>query len=240
VRASVLLGVQWLIRTGSLSVSVADSCFVTCAKSKIKVILEYQEEGWLGRTQNKVVGVIFKYDPSNDNKTKIKEVLDKDVLGRIEGCWQQKVYYTLGSQPFAKTPVRISNNAILDALLTRFQEKDRNLLIDLDPLFVVPKSIPPMEEQLPNESRKFWEGVTNAIVNKQYSLATTLKQDIEDKQRKKAAERKDTGKEWQPRFFTGAVTPVGRPDLTPDGEEALKRLREEKYALEPNKEYAAF
>ncbi|KAF9731413.1 hypothetical protein PMIN06_003136 [Paraphaeosphaeria minitans] len=208
---------------GSLSVSVADSCFVTCAKSKMKVILEYQEEGWLGRTQNKVVGVIFKYDPNNDNKTKIKDVSDKDVLGRIEGCWQQKVYYTLGSQPFAKTP-----------------EKDRNLLIDLDPLFVVPKSIPPIEEQLPNESRKFWDGVTNAIVNKQYSLATTLKQEIEDKQRKKAAERKETGKAWQPRFFTGSVTPVGRPDLTPDGEEALKRLHEDKYALEPNKEYAAF
>ncbi|KAF2444120.1 oxysterol-binding protein-like protein [Karstenula rhodostoma CBS 690.94] len=208
---------------GSLSVSVADSCFVTCAKSKIKVILEYLEEGWLGRTQNKVVGVIFKYDPNNDNKTKIKDVSDKDVLARIEGCWQQKVYYTLGNQPFAKTP-----------------EKDRNLLIDLDPLSVVPKNIPPIEEQLPNESQKFWEGVTNAIVNKQYSLATTLKQEIEDKQRKKAAERKETGKEWQPRFFTGSVTPIGRPDLTPDGEEALKRLREDKYALEPNKEYAAF
>ncbi|KAK3207383.1 hypothetical protein GRF29_103g870132 [Pseudopithomyces chartarum] len=208
---------------GSLSVSVADSCFVTCAKTKIKVILEYLEEGWLGRSQNKVLGVIFKYDPSNDNKTKIKDVSDKDVLARIEGSWQTKVFYTLGSQPFAKTP-----------------EKDRNLLIDLDPLSIVPKTIPAIEEQLPNESRKFWEGVTNAIVNKQYSLATTLKQEIEDKQRKKAAERKENGTEWQPRFFTGAVTPIGRPDLTKDGEEALKRLHEGNNTLEPNKEYAAF
>lgn len=120
------------------------------------------------------------------------------------------------------------------------KEKDRNLLIDLDPLFVVPKNIPPIEEQLPNESRKFWEGVTNAIVNKQYSLATTLKQEIEDKQRKKAAERKEAGTEWQPRFFTGAVTPIGRPALTKDGEEALKRLHAGSNALEPNKEYAAF
>ena len=90
--------------------SVADSCFVTCAKTKIKVILEYLEEGWLGRSQNKVVGVIFKYDPSNDNKTKIKDVSDKDVLARIEGSWQTKVYYTLGSQPVAKTPVRHKTN----------------------------------------------------------------------------------------------------------------------------------
>ena len=58
----------------------------------------------MGRTQNKVQGVIFKYDPDND-KTKIKDVPDKDVLARIEGNWQEKVYYTLGSQPFSKSKV---------------------------------------------------------------------------------------------------------------------------------------
>ncbi|KAF2105951.1 oxysterol-binding protein-like protein [Lophiotrema nucula] len=206
---------------GSLSVSVADSCFVTCAKSKIKVILEYLEEGWLGRSQNKVLGVIFTYDPDNDTKTKIKEVPEKDVLGRVEGCWQDKVYYTLGSQPFAKN-------------------SEKNLLIDLNPLYPVPKLIPPIEEQLPNESRKFWESVTSAIVNKQYGLATTLKQEIEEKQRAKAAERKAENKDWQPRFFTGALTPVGKPDLTQDGEEALQGLHEGRWTLAENKENGAF
>lgn len=90
---------------GSLSVSVADSCYITCSKTGLKVILEYQEEGWLGRSQNKVHGVIFKYDKNNDNITKIKDVSDKDVLGRIEGCWQDKVYYTLGNKPFSKVSV---------------------------------------------------------------------------------------------------------------------------------------
>ncbi|KAH7110082.1 oxysterol-binding protein-like protein [Dendryphion nanum] len=206
---------------GSLSVSVADSCYVTCTKTKTKVILEYLEEGWLGRTQNKVQGVIFKYDPENDTKTKIKDVSDKDVLARIEGCWQDKVYYTLGNQPFNKTSEKL-------------------LLIDLNPLFPIPKIVPPMEQQLPNESRKFWDGVTNAIVNKQYALATTLKQEIEEKQRNKAAERKTEEKEWQPRFFTGALTPVGKPDLTADGEVALKGLHDAKFDLEVNKEYGAF
>jgi hypothetical protein len=90
---------------GTLNVSVADSCYVTCPKTGLKTILEYQEEGWLGRSQNKVHGVIFKYDPKNDNITKIKDVSDKDVLARIEGNWQEKVYYTLGSKPFAKVSV---------------------------------------------------------------------------------------------------------------------------------------
>ncbi|CAO2656273.1 Nn.00g050760.m01.CDS01 [Neocucurbitaria sp. VM-36] len=208
---------------GSLNVSVADSCYITCPKTGLKVILEYLEEGWLGRSQNKVLGVIFKYDPDNDNITKIKDVSDKDVHARIEGCWQDKIYYTLGNKPFNKIP-----------------EKERHLIIDLAPLNPVPKVVPPLEEQLPNESLKFWESVTNAIVGKQFSLATTLKTEIEEKQRAKAAERKAENREWQPRFFTGAVTPVGRPDLTEDGEEALKGLHSESYKLAENKEYAAF
>lgn len=206
---------------GTLNISVADTCYITCPRTGLKVILEYQEEGWLGRSQNKVVGVIFKYDPNNDSTTKVKDVSEKDVLARIEGCWQDKIYYTLGSKPFNKVA-------------------EKNLIIDLNPLDPMPKIVPPLEEQLPNESLKFWEGVTNAIVGKQYTLATSLKTEIEEKQRAKAAERKAAETEWKPRFFTGAVTPIGKPDLTPDGEEALKGLHAENYQLPPNKEYAAF
>ena len=82
--------------------------------------------------------------------------------------------------------------------------------------------------------------MTNAIVGKQFTLATNLKTEIEEKQRAKAAERKAADTEWKPRFFTGAVTPIGRPDLTKDGEEALKGLHAENYQLPANKEYAAF
>jgi spore coat protein CotH len=93
--------------TGSLSVSVADTCYVTCPKTGLKVILEYLEEGWLGRTQNKVQGVVFKYDAKNDTTTKIKDVSEKDILARIEGNWQDKIYYTLGNKPFNKVSVSL-------------------------------------------------------------------------------------------------------------------------------------
>jgi hypothetical protein len=99
--------------------------------------------------------------------------------------------------------------------------------------------VPPIEQQLPNESRRFWSQVTSAIVNKQYSLATQLKQELEERQRQKAAERKASGKEWQPRFFTGALTPVGKPALTKDGEEALRGLHEGRFELEESKELGA-
>ena len=163
---------------GSLSISVADHCFITCPKTKIKVILEYVEESWLGRAQNKVQGIIFTYDPSNDTKTRLKDVPADDVLGRIEGSWMDKVYYTLGKEPFNKA-------------------KEKVLLIDLNPLNPVPKIIPELDVQCRNESRRFWDGVTKAIVNKQYGLATTLKQELEEKQREKAKEREKSGKDWQ-------------------------------------------
>jgi hypothetical protein len=80
---------------GSLSVSVADTCYVTCPRTKLKVILHYLDEGWLGKTQNRVVGVIYKYDPDTDRTTKIKEVPEKDIVCRLEGCWQDEIFYTL-------------------------------------------------------------------------------------------------------------------------------------------------
>jgi oxysterol-binding protein-related protein 9/10/11 len=117
--------------------------------------------------------------------------------------------------------------------------QEKHLIVDLEPLYPAEKSVPPLEDQLPNESRKFWNGVTKAIKGRQYSLATQLKHAIEDRQRAKAAERKETGAEWRPRFFTGAVTPVGKPELTEDGEKVLRGLREDDFKLEENREYGA-
>ena len=76
--------------------TVGDQCYVTCPKTKIKTILHYMEEGWLGKTQNKVEGVIFRYDPENDNITRIRDVPSKDILARISGNWKEKLFYSLG------------------------------------------------------------------------------------------------------------------------------------------------
>lgn len=81
---------------GALSVTVGDQCYISCAKTKIKTILHYLEEGWLGKTQNKVEGVVFRYDPDNDDKASIRDVPDKDVLARITGNWKEKLYFSLG------------------------------------------------------------------------------------------------------------------------------------------------
>ncbi|KAL4894349.1 hypothetical protein BDV59DRAFT_17422 [Aspergillus ambiguus] len=193
---------------GALTITVSDTCYITCAKTRIKVILQYLEEGWIGRAQNKVEGVIFRYDPDKDTTTRVKDVPEGDVLAKISGSWHGKIFYTVPGT------------------------NDPQLLIDITPLFPIPKNVPPSEEQLSNESRKFWSNVTQAILDKRYSQATKLKQEIEERQRQKAAERQEKNETWQPRFFTGAVTPLGKPELTEEGQKALEGLRGDKYILQ--------
>jgi len=195
---------------------------VTCKKTGIKVILHYVEEGYFGKTQNKVEGVVYKTDVDSDTITRIKDVSDKNVLGRIDGCWQDKVYFSYGPKDFKKT-----------------DEKDRVLLIDLSPLFPAPKICPPPEDQLPNESRRFWGDVTEAITNKQFSRATELKTQLEERQRERAAERKTQNLEWKPRFFTGAVTPRGVPELSEEGVAVMNGLHTDNFKLQAPAEYGA-
>lgn len=62
--------------------------------------------------------------------------------------------------------------------------------------------------------------MTEAIINKEFGQATKHKQEIEQKQRETAAERKRQGKEFTPRFFNEDIS-NGRPTLTEAGREAL-------------------
>ncbi|OJJ34292.1 hypothetical protein ASPWEDRAFT_173714 [Aspergillus wentii DTO 134E9] len=196
---------------GALSITVSDACYITCSKTRTKAILQYLEEGWIGRAQNKVEGVIFRYNPDKDTINKVKDVPEGDVLARISGSWHGKIHYTLAGT------------------------NEPRLLIDITPLYPVAKSLPPEEDQLTNESRKFWSDVTAAILDKRYSQATKLKQDIEERQRQKAAERQQKNEQWQPRFFTGSVTPLGKPELTEEGQKVLKGLRVGDYMLDESK-----
>jgi hypothetical protein len=174
-----------------------------------------------------VEGIIFRYDPDNDTKTKIKDVPSNDVLARINGCWREQIYYTLTTAATSGSGSSISSRSSSSSETNKAQ-----LLIDLAPLTVVPKSVPPEEIQLSNESRKFWSGVTSSILSKQFSQATKLKQEIEERQRAKAAEREAKSEKWKPRFFTDAVTPLGRPDLTADGRQALEKMFKGDFELE--------
>ena len=102
---------------GSLSVTVGDHCYITCAKTKIKTILHYVEEGWLGKTQNRVEGVIFRYDPESDNITRIRDVPEKDILARTSGNWREKLYYSIGPRSVCS---QSSSNILRTGILTTY------------------------------------------------------------------------------------------------------------------------
>lgn len=113
------------------------------------------------------------------------------------------------------------------------------MLVDVNPLYPIQKIVPPAEEQLPNESRRFWSDVTQAILDKEFGKATSAKQELEERQRQKAADRKARNVEWQPRFFTEAMSPSGRPELSADGMKAMEGLHKSAWQLEPNAETGA-
>ena len=215
---------------GALSISVADTCFVTCARTRMKAILQYLEESWIGRSQYRVEGVVFRYNPEKDTVTKIKDVPQFDVLARITGSWHNKIFFTPTTTPATSTAP--SSSATSASAPTASEPQ---LLIDIGPLLPVAKRTPPEEDQLPNESRRFWQQVTNAILDKRYGEATNLKHEIEERQRQKAAERKVNHEEWKPRFFVGAVTPLGKPELTGEGRYVLQQMHKNDYKLEESK-----
>ncbi|KAK3179997.1 hypothetical protein K4F52_008651 [Lecanicillium sp. MT-2017a] len=200
---------------GTLSVSVSEMAYMKCPKTKIKVILHYVEEGWLGRTTNKIDGVVFRYDPENDDKTRVQDVPDADVLARLSGPWKEKVVFTLGPRPVKSVPV-----------------EEQYTIIDIAPLNVAPKVLPPKEAQKENESLTLWGGVTDAIMNKQFSKATNIKLELEEAQRVKARERERTGETYKPVFFEHVVGNGGRPALTDKGKQVLERSQQGDWSLD--------
>ena len=95
------------ILRGALSVTVGDVAFISCPQTKLKAILNYFDEGWLGRSTNKVEGIIFRYDPDNDDKVRIKDVPEGDILVRLGGAWKEKVVFTMGPKPVvSRSPLR--------------------------------------------------------------------------------------------------------------------------------------
>lgn len=104
--------------------------------------------------------------------------------------------------------------------------------MDIGPLTIAPKVLPPPEKQLPHESLTLWGEVTKAILAKQFSRATALKQELEEAQREKARERERKGEIWKPVFFEQATDKAGKPSLTDKGREVLSRAQRGDWSME--------
>jgi len=63
------------------------------------------------------------------------------------------------------------------------------------------KSVVPEDQQEPNESRRLWKSLTEAIVNKDMDGATTSKTAVEEAQRENRRRLEERGERHVPRFF---------------------------------------
>ena len=91
---------------------------------------------------------------------------------------------------------------------------------------MVPKQVRPIEVQLPNESRRLWDGVTTNLLKKEFSEATRIKQTIEQKQRDLAAERKRANQPFVPVYFDADIS-SGIPSLTAEGRKVVDEMSQE-------------
>ncbi|KAK1229554.1 Oxysterol-binding protein OBPa [Marasmius sp. AFHP31] len=92
---------------------------------------------------------------------------------------------------------------------------------------VCPKWVAPEEEQEPNESRRLWLKLTQAIATKDMEAATEAKSAVEDAQREQRRKMEESGKKHVPRFFElkdGRWEP--KLKIPTDPEEATKTVRE--------------
>ncbi|KAF6766276.1 hypothetical protein DFP72DRAFT_866087 [Ephemerocybe angulata] len=92
---------------------------------------------------------------------------------------------------------------------------------------ICPKWVPPEDEQEPNESRRLWSQLTQAINSKDMEWATHAKSSVEDAQREDRRKREESGEHYVPRFFElkdGRWVP--KFDMPKDPQEASKAVQE--------------
>ncbi|KAH9913754.1 hypothetical protein B0H21DRAFT_376695 [Amylocystis lapponica] len=191
---------------GSFYITMGEATIVTCSGgadgAKLRAIIEYKEESWLGKAHFLLEGVIHSYEPDETQHlewTRVKHVPRSRVLATLDGSWKHRIRWKRQDAPSSAHAT----------------------LLDLSTLHVIPKAVRSLEKQLPDESRKLWENVTSKLLSKEYGEATKHKLTIEQRQRDEAAERKRKGVQFTPKYFESDID-SGIPTLTAEGLLALE------------------
>lgn len=202
------------ILRGSFYLTVGDTTIITCTGGKsgqmLRTLIEYKEEvsatfstivcalihssqSWLGKAHFLLEGVIHTYtvgDTEHEAWTKVRHVPQSRIVAIFDGSWKHHIKWR-------RTGSTNSSAATSASDVTSIAETgEYSTLLDLSTLKVIPKTVRPIERQLPNESRKLWHDVTTRLIKKEYGEATKYKLAIEQKQRDEAAERKRQGVEY--------------------------------------------
>ncbi|KAH9921300.1 Oxysterol-binding protein [Fomitopsis serialis] len=100
---------------------------------------------------------------------------------------------------------------------------------------VAPKWVAPEDDQEPNESRRLWQNLTEAILAKDMNAATEAKTAVEESQRELRRRRDESGQQFVPRFFSqdkdGRWVP--KINLPEDPQEAVEAVKAWIWAAPP-------
>ncbi|KZT08937.1 Oxysterol-binding protein [Laetiporus sulphureus 93-53] len=115
---------------------------------------------------------------------------------------------------------------------------ERRVLFDVkkDGDKIAPKWVAPEDEQEPNESRRLWAKLTQAIVAKDMLAATEAKTAVEESQRELRRRREESGEKFIPRFFRQDKEGRWVPKITlpEDPQEAVEVVRNWIWAPPPD------
>lgn len=78
------------------------------------------------------------------------------------------------------------------------------MFLDISKCPIVAKLVAPLAKQDPQESRRLWHGVSQALLLQDYGKASTEKAIIEDQQRALTKLREEDNIEWRSKFFSRA------------------------------------
>lgn len=121
--------------------------------------------------------------------SRIRQVPKDRVVGTLEGNWRGEIKWKKAGESVRRLAL-----GLLCALANEPRgPQTSTTLVDLVPLLVVPKSVAPLPDQGPLETRRVWSPVVDALNKKDWNAASKEKQRIEQEQRDKADERKKKG-----------------------------------------------
>jgi oxysterol-binding protein-related protein 9/10/11 len=197
---------------GNLWLSMCESTIITCSGgaglqdgSRLRTIIDYKDESWIGKAQYAFEGIIHTYLPDEEETvaewTKVKHVPRDRVVAELDGSWRGLVRW----RKVAQLPSSDSTSRLSTASSSRGSTNEWSTLIDIGTLRPVPMVVRPLEQQLPNESRRLWNPLTTKLLAKEYSEATKVKVAIEQKQRDDAAARKAKGVEYVHSLFLSCI-----------------------------------
>lgn len=160
-------------------------------KTKLRTLIEYKEESWLGKPRFALEGVIYRStEEEGEEYKKIKSVPSDKIVAHLEGNWMRQIKYRMKGE---KVRHRLTRSSSSDFECLRADKQEWKVLLNLDELALIPKLVRPLSEQDAQESRKLWDPVTSNLIAKNWGEATKQKQVIEQRQRDKAAAMRAKG-----------------------------------------------